>query len=149
MRNFLLIAIAVLSLSSCKSKVVDTENLPKDIALKPDNNLLQQKDKEQMNVLIKEIDSLIASEVCKDANSWTFAPIGAKPCGGPSSYLAYPKNKESEILPKIEKFSEMQMAFNKKYQLTSDCMLVTPPAGIRCEDGKAVLFSENATSEAE
>ncbi len=142
MKNILILGIAVLTLTSCGSKkAANSETLPKDISLKPDNLLSQQQDKEQLSLAIKEIDSLIANESCTDASDWNFAAIGAKPCGGPSSYIAYPKKSEAEILPKIERFTAMQAAFNTKYKLMSDCMLVQPPSGIRCENGKAVLES--------
>jgi len=144
MKNVIITALAVLSLSSCKTKAVDTGNLPKDISLKPDNNLKQQQDKEQLSSFIKEIDALIQAETCDDAADWAFTAIGAKPCGGPGSYIAYPKKREAEILPKIQRFTEMQSAFNKKYQLISDCMMIMPPAEIKCEGGKAVLVSGNS-----
>ena len=41
----------------------------------------------------------------------------------------------------------MQSAFNTKYGLVSDCMMVMPPSGIRCVDGKAVLVSGNSALE--
>lgn len=142
MKNFLLIASSILLLSSCTSKKsLDVDTLPKDISLKPDNIIAQQKDKEKLNVLIKEIEAMISTETCDDAAKWNFTAIGAKPCGGPSSYLAYPKDKEAEILQKIKEFTAMQSTFNVKYNLNSDCTIVAEPTGIECRDGKAVLFS--------
>lgn len=143
MKYFLIVALSSLSLIACKTKndAEAKENLPKDIALKPENNLSQQQDKDHLTKLIKEIEAAIQKETCTDANDWIFAPIGSKPCGGPSSYIAYPKKMEAQILPEIEKFTEMQTAFNKKYQLISDCMIIAPPTGIECVDGKAVLQS--------
>lgn len=146
MRNFLFLVFAVVCLSSCKAKIENPDNLPKDIALKPENNLSQQEDRELLSVLIKEIENQIKTVSCENAEDWTFAPIGEKPCGGPSSYIAYPKTMKAEILPKIEKFSEMQRSFNKKYQMVSDCRMVMPPTGIKCVDGKAVLVNENSAA---
>ncbi len=148
MKNILILGITILTLTSCGSKkAANSETLPKDIALKPDNILSQQEDKEQLSIAIKEIDSLIANETCTVASDWSFAAIGAKPCGGPSSYIAYPNKSEAEILPKIERFTAMQSAFNTKYKLMSDCMVVQPPSGIRCENGKAVLESSGSNVE--
>lgn len=147
MRNLIIIAIVIFSLTSCKSKksVDDSENLPKDIALKPENNLSQQQDREQLSAMIKQIDSLTQSEICADPADWAFTAIGSKPCGGPSSYIAYPKKLATEILPKVERFTTMQTAFNKKYQMISDCAIVMPPAGIKCEEGKAILMGESSS----
>jgi len=145
MKHLIYIPLVVLTLFSCKAKKGDKEpeTLPKDIALKPENNYSQQFDRERLAVLVKEIDSLAGSEVCTDAAQWRSSPIGAKPCGGPSSYIAYPIKMEDEILAKIKEFTAQQDAFNKKYQLMSDCAMVPPPAGIRCENDKAVLVKSD------
>lgn len=147
MRTVLILAIASLSLFACKSKTTAeiTDNLPKDIALKPENNLNQQADQQQLSVIIKEIDSMAQRETCDGSANFAYTAIGAKPCGGPSSYIAYPKKIEAEILPKVQKFTEMQSAFNKKYKLMSDCSIVAEPTEIKCQDGKAVLVNGNSS----
>jgi hypothetical protein len=149
MKNFLLLIMVLLSFTACKTKVVNTDNLPKDISLKPENNLSQQEDRQHLSSLIREIEMQIQSISCDGAADWAFSPIGAKHCGGPTSYIAYPKNMESQILPEIKKFTEMQSAFNKKYNLMSDCKLVTSPTGVKCIDGEAVLVNENSVSAVE
>ncbi|MGZ5274111.1 MAG: hypothetical protein ACXWCA_07340 [Kaistella sp.] len=146
MKNLLIISIALLSLASCKAKksVENADTLPKDISLKPENNMSQQEDQQELSALIKDIDAIIATEPCADPAEWKFSAIGAKPCGGPSSYIAYPVKLEDELLPRIEQFTAMQSAFNKKYNLMSDCAMVMPPSEIRCENGKAVLVRGNS-----
>lgn len=145
MKNLVLVLIASISLSACKSKnAAETAHLPKDISLKPDNNVAQNKEREQLSAMIKDIESMVATQTCSDASQWSFAPIGAKPCGGPSSYIAYPKELESDILARIEQFTQAQIAFNTKYQLMSDCRMVMPPSGIVCIDGQAVLQNEDS-----
>ena len=146
MKNFLLLIVILLPFTACKTKVINTDTLPKDVSLKPENNLSQQEDRQHLSSLIREIEMQIQSVSCDDAADWAFSPIGAKPCGGPTSYIAYPKNMESHILPEIKRFTEMQSAFNKKYNLTSDCMMVAPPKGVKCIDGEAVLVNENSVS---
>ena len=133
MKNIVIIGIALLSIASCKTKksAENTDTLPKDISLKPENNMAQQEDRQQLTSLMREIDAIIALEPCINPADWKFTAIGAKPCGGPSSYIAYPAKLEAQILPKIEHFTQMQSAFNKKYNLMSDCSMVMPPAGIR------------------
>lgn len=148
MKNIFIIGIALLSLVSCKTKksAENTDTLPKDISLKPENNMAQQEDRQQLTSLMREIDALIALEPCTNAADWKFTAIGAKPCGGPSSYIAYPTKLEAQILPKIEHFTQMQSAFNKKYNLMSDCAMVMPPSEIRCENGKAVLVRDSGVT---
>lgn len=151
MKNFLLIAIALLSFNACQSKksLENVDTLPKDIALKPDNLILQQEQKQAMSDLIKDIDSLIQTESCDDASNWEFTAIGSKPCGGPSSYIAYPKKLAGEILPKVADLTAKQMAFNKKYGMMSDCAFISEPTGIKCENGKAVLVRDSEVTIAE
>lgn len=145
MKNLVLVLTAAISLSACTSKNnADTANLPKDISLKPDNSVAQNKDREQLSAMIKDIESIVAAQSCSDVSQWSFAPVGAKPCGGPSSYIAYPKELESDILARIDQFTQAQIAFNSKYQLMSDCRMVMPPAAIACVDGKAVLQNDNS-----
>ena len=127
----------------------DLDTLPKDISLKPDNIILQQEQKQAMSDLIKDIDSLIQKESCEDATNWEFTAIGSKPCGGPSSYIAYPKKLAGEILPKVADLTAKQMAFNKKYGMMSDCAFISEPTGIKCEDGKAVLVRDSEVTIAE
>ena len=149
MKHFLIIAISVLTFASCSSKkgIVEEETLPKDIALKPDNNFTQEDDQRQMKSLIQEIDSLIGAEPCTDVANWKFTAIGAKACGGPSSYIAYPVQLEDEILPKVTQFTSMQSTFNTKYGMMSDCAIVLPPAEITCQNGKAVLIGDRLEKE--
>lgn len=146
MKNVLILVITLLILVSCSSKkrMADPETLPKDISFKPENNFSQSEDRENLTRLIGEIDSLISTEVCTDPADWNFTAIGAKPCGGPSSYMAYPKKLEEEILPKVTQFTAMQDAINKRYHLMSDCAVIPAPTGIRCEDGKAVLVGNSS-----
>lgn len=145
MKNILFVPFLIITVLSCSAKKAEKEpeTLPKDIALKPENNFNQQIEREKLSGLIKEIDSLVATENCSDPSEWRSSPIGAKPCGGPSSYIAYPIKMEDEILAKIKTFTTMQADFNKKYQLMSDCAVVPPPAGITCEGGKAVLVKSS------
>lgn len=148
MKNIFIIGIALLSLVSCKTKksAENTDTLPKDISLKPENNMAQQEDRQQLTSLMREIDAFIALEPCTNPADSKFTAIGAKPCGGPSSYIAYPTKLEAQILPKIEHFTRMQSAFNKKYNLMSDCAMVMPPSEIRCENGKAVLVRDSGVT---
>ena len=147
MKNYIVILFALISLTACKTKasVVNVDTLPKDISLKPENNISQQQEQEQLKLVMKEIDSLIKTEDCPNPADWTFTAIGSKPCGGPSSYIAYPKKLATEILPKVNTLTSMQNAFNKKYRLMSDCAIVLPPTEIKCEEGQVILVNGNSS----
>ena len=147
MKNYLVLVL--LTLLGCQTQKINPDNLPKDIALKPNNNISQAEDTEVLRQKIKAIEQQIAAISCTDSSMWTFSPIGAKACGGPSSYIAYPKIATKDILPKIEEFTALQDAYNKKYHIMSNCMMVMPPSDIICENGKAVLISSSASQEAQ
>ncbi|GAA5096425.1 hypothetical protein GCM10023210_30170 [Chryseobacterium ginsengisoli] len=126
---------------SCGTAKKANENLPKDISERPADENSQKYDQAQLDKIKASIESEIAKEKCTDANEWTFAPMGAKACGGPQSYIAYPKKSEETILKKINDYTEKVKAFNQKYGIISDCMMINPPTGIKCVNGKAELIN--------
>ncbi|WP_350286219.1 hypothetical protein [uncultured Croceitalea sp.] len=119
MSVFYSLCLALLTLS-CN----DTEiNLETDLA-------------EQYNrlVLISE------SELCTDSGDWRFIGVGAKPCGGPSSFMAYSMKIDTlEFLRLVEQYNEDTRELNKRKGLISDCAVIPAPNIIRCENGKAIL----------
>jgi hypothetical protein len=68
MKNITLLLFAIFSLSACKSKnaAKNIDNLPKYISLKPENNLSQQKDKDELRAMMKEINLFLSTENCAD-----------------------------------------------------------------------------------
>ena len=132
--------ISVFIVSSCaSSKSGDNTNLPIDIADRPADESSKKYDEANLDKLKSIIESEIAKEKCTAASEWTFAPMGAKACGGPVSYIAYPKKIESSVLRKIENYTQTMSEFNKKYGITSDCMMAAEPTGVRCQAEKPVL----------
>ena len=95
----------------------------------------------------QEILDYINSFSCAEASGCNTIAFGAKPCGGPRKYLAYPKELEAELLPKITKYNNESADYNRKRGLTSDCEVVPIPSGVKCEDGKAILLYNNTTQE--
>lgn len=132
---------AALFMVSCSSTKTPEANLPKDISERPADENSQKYDQAQLDKMRASIESEILKEKCTDVANWTFSPIGAKACGGPQSYIAYPKDRESDMLPKINEYTEKVKAFNQKYGITSDCMMVNEPSGIKCNNGKAELIN--------
>ena len=154
MKKALVILTAILTAAACSSKkpVTDVNTLPKDVALKPvreaeteDEVLLQKR--ENIRVMRASIDSLRDSHTCSGTGDWRISPLGSKPCGGPAAYIAYNKEVESEILPRIQEFTRRQAAYNSRRNLFSDCKVEPQPTGIKCESGKPVLiFSDDSQS---
>lgn len=86
-----------------------------------------------------KIIQLSESVNCTNASEWKFTPMGSKGCGGPARYIAYHQSVEREFLDLVERFTELQKAYNEQNNAVSDCMLVGPPRTIQCEGNKAVL----------
>lgn len=146
MQNWLIkipavILFATLTMVSCKSaQNNDPAEMPKDISERPADESSQKYDEAQLDKLKASIESTITKEKCTNASDWTFSPIGTKACGGPVSYIAYPKKNEATILPKIEEYTQKMADFNKKYSITSDCMMAAEPTGVKCQSEKAILI---------
>ncbi|MDQ1160856.1 hypothetical protein QE422_001224 [Chryseobacterium sp. SORGH_AS 447] len=126
---------------SCGSAKDVDANLPKDISERPVDESSQKYDQAQLDQLRASIESEVTKEKCTNASAWAFAPMGAKACGGPQLYIAYPKKMETVILERINDYTEKVKAFNQKYGVISDCMMVNPPTGIKCIGGKAELIN--------
>lgn len=138
---------AILMFVSCKTaQNNDPSTLPKDISERPADENSQKYDGAQLDKLKASIESLIAKEKCTDATEWAFSPFGNKACGGPVSYIAYPKKNEATILPKIEEYTKKMSEYNKKYSIVSDCMMAAEPVSIKCQNGKSVLVYANQAS---
>lgn len=133
--------ISAFTISSCaSSNSGNSTNLPIDIADRPADESSKKYDEANLDKLKSIIESEIAKEKCTAASEWTFAPMGSKACGGPVSYIAYPKKLETSVLRKIEHYTQTMSDFNKKYGITSDCMMAAEPTGVRCQAEKAVLI---------
>jgi len=136
-----IVLISAFTISSCaSSNSGDSTNLPKDISERPADESSKKYDEANLDKLKSIIESEIAKEKCTAASEWTFAPMGSKACGGPVSYIAYPKKLEVSVLRKIEHYTQTMSEFNKKYNITSDCMMIAEPTGLRCQGEKAVLI---------
>lgn len=135
------VALLLISLSavSCKSSQGGSSTLPKDISERPANESSQRYDEAQLDKLKASIESLASEEKCTNAAEWTFSPLGSKACGGPVTYIAYPKELEATILPVIQEYTANMSEYNKKYNITSDCMMAAEPRSVKCLNGKAEL----------
>lgn len=135
-----LVLIFGLTATSCKSaNSNDSSTLPKDISERPADESNQRYEGAALDKIKSAIESEIAKEKCTKNADWTFAPIGSKACGEPAGYIAIPKKMEAAILPKIESYTKKISDYNKKYNITSDCMMAPEPTSVRCENGKGVL----------
>ncbi len=126
-KPFLLLLVVIVSFSACN----------KDLS---GSALSQKQEAEELINLLSEIEDLVKGQTCIDAQSWTYTPIGSKPCGGPWSYLAYPSTIDTSLfLEKVNQLRIVELAYNTKWNIRSDCSSAIIPAGINCVNETAVL----------
>ncbi len=126
---------------SCKSTSnLDDSTLPKDISERPSDENSKKYDEALLDELRNDIESIISKDNCTKSSEWTFSAMGSKACGGATKYIAYPRKLENTIKPKISNYTQKMSEYNKKYNITSDCMMTTEPTGVRCDNGNAVLI---------
>jgi hypothetical protein len=133
--------------SCTKNEVIPKENFVSEIT---DKSTMQQ-DGVYLFKLSQEVDLLAQNDKCLGSESFRYVGIGAKLCGGPSTYLAYNINfagagtreaKEKVFLAKVEFYNNESQRYLKKHfpDMASDCAIPPAPKSIECQDGKPVLI---------
>ena len=143
MTNVLILSVLSVFAISCKPAYTE-DNLPKPLPERPVDNsgsgALSKEESQEMDDLKAEITVLADSEKCSNPADWKTVGLGVKACGGPVSYIAYSnKIDEKAFLEKVDLYNQKMTGYNKKYNLTSDCMLVMQPENIVCENDKPVF----------
>lgn len=136
-----IVLCTTLTLVSCNTSKNANTNLPVDIADRPADEESQKYEQAQLDRLKASIESEVSGEKCTDTSEWAFAPMGSKACGGPQQYIAYPKKIEKTFLQRVNGYTDKVKAFNEKYNITSDCMMITPPTSVKCVNGKIRLIT--------
>lgn len=104
------------------------------------NSSTQEQERQELNEQYQTIEAIASSVICENANDWTFTAIGSKACGGPMDYIAYPLSIDAEsFLVKVANYTKAENAFNNKWGVFSDCMLVPEPISLECIDGSPQL----------
>lgn len=88
-----------------------------------------------------QITSLIGKAQCTSDQQCQVLPVGARPCGGPASYLAWSNAKTSgnELQALAERYRSEQQANNTRSGMVSDCRAIAPPAAA-CRAGSCQLI---------
>lgn len=76
---------------------------------------------------------------CTADTDCDYVELGAKPCGGPRSYIVFSKKSEkaSAVKRKAGEFTALDKKINEAEQMMSDCMAVLPPE-LRCSNSLCV-----------
>lgn len=89
---------------------------------------------------LAQIKDLIGKAECSSDSQCQALPIGARPCGGPASYLAWStaKTSSSDIQALADRFRAEQQERNARSGMVSDCRAIAPPAAV-CRAGECQL----------
>lgn len=89
----------------------------------------RQQDEQTIRRLEDEARRLARADGCEQDGQCAAAPVGAKACGGPRSYLAYcTLTTDADALhAKLDELHRTEDAYNRRYEIISDCMLVMEP----------------------
>ncbi len=89
---------------------------------------------------LARIRELIGQASCTEAAQCRVLPIGARPCGGPESYLAWSSahSSASQLQQLAERYKQQREAYNAANQRISDCRAIAPPLAT-CRAGQCEL----------
>ncbi len=100
----------------------------------------QEQDFEALTNTFNSLQETASSIPCTDASQWRFTPYGAKACGGPQGYLAYPITIDTvDFLNRIEGYRIREDYLNRKWNVFSTCDVPPAPVSVDCVNGIAVL----------
>ncbi|MBE7177264.1 MAG: hypothetical protein INR69_12710 [Mucilaginibacter polytrichastri] len=95
----------------------------------------------QLDQDFQELVALSGADDCTGDTQWRIAPVGSKPCGGPSSYLPYSTAIDTtQFLQRVAEFTAEEKRLNEQYGQASDCSVEQAPTGVNCVDGSAELI---------
>lgn len=85
---------------------------------------------------LARIRALAGTPGCTSDDQCHSLPLGARPCGGPESYLAWSsvKTPQAEIEALGERYKEERRAANKASGLMSTCQFLMDPGAV-CRAG--------------
>ena len=125
--------------TSCEKEETNDPCVPSNLAIA--NNSSKQMDEATLDQLLAMINERAQNNTCVASDAWSIIAIGTKACGGPLSYIPYNSKIDSTCFFGIVNYYAEQMSlFNKKHNIISDCSVVPMPKGVKCENGKPVVF---------
>ena len=96
-------------------------------------------DREDLDAYELQLIDMVGDGSCENEESCSTVAIGAKPCGGPWSYLVYCADNvdEEELLRMADEYAQMERDYNIANELSSDCSVEEEPM-VALEDGVCV-----------
>ena len=84
---------------------------------------------ESLDTLRAVVLQLVGDPVCDDVSQCRSMAFGAKPCGGPWSYLVYSVQTadSTRLATAVTRYNDREAQLNRELGRASDCQVVTPP----------------------
>jgi hypothetical protein len=96
----------------------------------------------QLETKKQEINNYINSFSCSESDGCSYIAFGSKPCGGPWSYLVFPKSVNlTKLQEMVKNYNEMDNLHNIQTNAISDCMYVMPPTEVKCVNGICTVIN--------
>lgn len=105
----------------------------------------QEADQATLRRLADEARSLARTDGCTASADCDALPMGAKPCGGPWTYLPYCRltTNRPALVAKLDELARFERQFNERYGLGSTCDVAMKPE-VRAEGGQCVADGRGA-----
>ena len=101
----------------------------------------RESDRAALDVQREEIVTFANSCQCTSNSECAYIGLGSKPCGGPWGYIAYSTCVDTQILyMMIDTYNRDEEAYNQRWGIISDCMVVPAPDSVGCLNGVCVKY---------
>ena len=122
--TFLLLAVTIVPMALATHNAVASDELTIAVCSASD-----QSDRERLRDLKRAIDVEIGEPRADSVAQCKYIAFGAKPCGGPWTYLVYSTTRtdESKLQRLVREYNALQKKINAEERLGSDCRLVPEP----------------------
>ncbi|HCU64434.1 MAG TPA: hypothetical protein DF774_01600 [Rheinheimera sp.] len=89
----------------------------------------------ELQAMYQDIVQLVGQAKASSVAQCRVVGLGAKPCGGPQSYLVYSaeQGNETELLAKVARYNLLVQQHNQQLGLISDCAVVPKPGVVLVE----------------
>jgi hypothetical protein len=86
-------------------------------------------DTTRLRELREAVEQQLGTPTCTDRSQCRAMPVGAKPCGGPSSYVVYSMATTDSVrlAAVVQEYTAYQADLNRKQELVSDCQFLSAP----------------------
>jgi len=110
------------------------------LSCKKEKTKSKVEDEKQLQQLMLQITTLAETSKCGDNTEIFTVTVGEKACGGAKIYIPYTNSIDVDQLKNLTtKYTSLEKAYNKKWNIVSDCALTLPPKSITCQSGKLVV----------